>query len=204
MQQPATHAAQEPQREEHHQANPPDDDEQMGEISVIFLGSMSITSNTQGKKFEQEISLAQPIEPGRMMRWSDVDISFRPHDHQDTELSDRNMSFVVKLPIERHKIAKTLIDNGAALNLMRKIFIEMGLNLKDLAPVYDMFHGVIPGQPSTPIGRINLEVSCRTGDNKCKEVLTFEVASFDIGYNCILGRPFLLNLWRSSTLPMPH
>jgi hypothetical protein len=25
-----------------------------------------------------------------------------------------------------------------------------------------------------------------------KEVLTFELASFDIGYNCILGRPFLL------------
>jgi hypothetical protein len=23
-------------------------------------------------------------------------------------------------------------------------------------------------------------------------MLTFEVASFDIGYNCILGRPFLL------------
>jgi hypothetical protein len=37
-----------------------------------------------------------------------------------------------------------------------------------------------------------LEVSCGTGDNKCKEILMFEVASFDIGYNNILGRPFLL------------
>jgi hypothetical protein len=44
---------------------------------------------------------------------------------------------------------------------------------------------------STPIGRINLEVSCGTGDNKRKEMLTFEVVSFDIGYNCILRRPFL-------------
>jgi hypothetical protein len=35
-------------------------------------------------------------------------------------------------------------------------------------------------------------VSCGTGDNKHKEMLTFEVASFDIGYNCILKRPFLL------------
>jgi hypothetical protein len=35
-------------------------------------------------------------------------------------------------------------------------------------------------------------VSCGSGDNKCKEVLTFEVASFDIGYNCNLGRSFLL------------
>jgi hypothetical protein len=45
---------------------------------------------------------------------------------------------------------------------------------------------------STPIGRINLEVSCGSGENKRREVLTFEVARFDIGYNCILGKPFLL------------
>jgi hypothetical protein len=46
-----------------------------------------------------------------------------------------------------------LIDNMASLNLiMRKTFIEMGLNLKDLTPMHDMFHGVISGQSSTPIG----------------------------------------------------
>jgi hypothetical protein len=78
------------------------------------------------------------------MRWSDVDISFRLQDHSYTELSDRNLSFMVKLPIGRHKVAKTLIDNGALVNLiMRKTFIEMGLNLKDLIPVHDMFQGVI-------------------------------------------------------------
>jgi hypothetical protein len=35
-------------------------------------------------------------------------------------------------------------------------------------------------------------VSYGIGDNKRKEMLTFEVANFDIGYNSILGRPFLL------------
>jgi hypothetical protein len=48
------------------------------------------------------------------MRWSDVDISFEPHDHLDTELSDQNWLFVVKLPIGWHKVAKTLIDNEAS------------------------------------------------------------------------------------------
>jgi hypothetical protein len=53
-----------------------------------------------------------------------------------------------------------------------------------------------------------LEVSCGTGDNKCKDVLTFEVASFDIGYNCIFGRPFLLKFMAAihivyATLKMP-
>jgi hypothetical protein len=77
------------------------------------------------------------------------------------------------------------------LNLiLRKTFIEMGLHLKDLIPVHDTFHRVIPGQSSTPIGHIDLKVSCGTGENKRKETLTFEMASFDIGYNYILERPF--------------
>jgi hypothetical protein len=51
---------------------------------------------------------------------------------------------MIKLPIERHKVAKTLINNWDSLNLiMRKTFIEMGLNLKDLTPVQDAFHGII-------------------------------------------------------------
>jgi hypothetical protein len=130
---PTAPAPQDARQGEHHRANPRDDDEQMGENNVIFGGSMSIVSMTQGKKLEREISLAQCIKPGRRMRWSGVDISFRPQDHLEIELSNQNLSFMVKLPIGRHKVAKTLIDNGASLNLiMRKSFIEMGLNMKDL------------------------------------------------------------------------
>jgi hypothetical protein len=90
-------------------------------------------------------------------------------------------------------VAKILIDNGASLNLiMSKTFIKMCLNLKGLTSVHDTFHGVIPGQSSTSIGRIDLEVSCGIVDNKRKEMLMFEVVSFDIRYNCILGSHFLL------------
>jgi hypothetical protein len=100
---------------------------------------------------------------------------------------------MVKMSIEQHKVDKTLIDSGASLNLMmRKTIIQMGISLAELTPVHDTFHGIILGQSSTPIRHIDLEVSCGTGDNKHKEMLTFKVASFDTGYNCILGRPFLL------------
>jgi hypothetical protein len=127
------------------------------------------------------------------MRWSDDYILFGPEDHPDMELSERNLPLIVKIPIGRHKVAKTLINSGASLNLMmRKIFIEMGLKLSDLTPVHDTFHGIILGQASTPIGHIDLKVSCGTEENKHREIQTFEVVSFNIGYNCILGRPFLL------------
>jgi hypothetical protein len=43
--------AQEPRRGEHRRANP-DNEDQMGEINVIFRGSMSIASKTQEKKLE--------------------------------------------------------------------------------------------------------------------------------------------------------
>jgi hypothetical protein len=105
----------------------------MAEINVIFGGSISITSKTQGKKLQREINLAQQIKPGRQMRWSDEYISFGPEDHPDIELSERNLLLIIKILIGRHKLAKTLVDSGASLNLMmRKTFIEMGLKLSDL------------------------------------------------------------------------
>jgi hypothetical protein len=189
---PTASAPQDPHRGEHHR-EVSDGDEHMAEIKMIFGGSMLITSKTQRKKLQREINLAQHIEPGRQMKWSDDYITFRLQDHPVTELSERNLPLVVKILIRWHKVAKTLIDSRASLNLiMRRTFIEMGLNLSDLTPVHDTFHRVIPEQESTPIGRIDLEVSCGTGENKRWEMLTFEVASFDIGYNCILGRSFLL------------
>jgi hypothetical protein len=154
----------------------------MAEINVIFGSSMSITSKIKGKKLQREIGLAQKIELGRRMTWSDDYISFEPEDHLDTELFERNLPLIVKILIRRHKVAKTLIDSGASLNLMmRKTFIEMDLTLSDLTLIHDTFHGIIPRQASTPIGHIDLEVSCGTWENKRREMLMFKVANFNIG-----------------------
>jgi hypothetical protein len=72
---PPAPGVQEPRQGEHCQTDP-DNEDPMGEINVIFGGSMSIVSKTQGKMLEREISLAQRIKPGRKMKWSDVNISF--------------------------------------------------------------------------------------------------------------------------------
>jgi hypothetical protein len=57
MSSPVASAPQEPHQGQHHQVDP-NDDEQIGEINVIFGGSMSITLKTQEKKIQHEISLA--------------------------------------------------------------------------------------------------------------------------------------------------
>jgi hypothetical protein len=95
---PVVLAPQDPRRGENHREIS-DGDEHMSEINVIFGGSMSITSKTQGKKLQHEISLTQQIEPRRRMRWSDDYISFGPEDHPDMELSERNLLLAIKIPI---------------------------------------------------------------------------------------------------------
>jgi hypothetical protein len=54
---PIAPAPQDPRRGEHRREIS-NGDEHMAEINVIFRGSMSITSKTQGKKLQCEISLA--------------------------------------------------------------------------------------------------------------------------------------------------
>jgi hypothetical protein len=73
---------------------------------------MSIAMKTEGKKLEREINLAQCIEPERRMKWSDTDIAFRLEDHPETKLSNRNLPFVIKLPIGQHMVAKTGRQQG--------------------------------------------------------------------------------------------
>jgi hypothetical protein len=52
-----------------------------------------------------------------------------------------------------------------------------------------MTHSTVSSMNSRPLLS---DVSCGSEDNMCQETLTFEVASFDIDCNFILGRPFLL------------
>jgi hypothetical protein len=60
-------------------------------------------SGKETREREREISLAQCIKPGRRMKWSETDISFRPEDHPEIELSNRNLPFMVKLPSDAIK-----------------------------------------------------------------------------------------------------
>ncbi len=86
----------EPRRGDHRWADPNNVD-LLDEVNVIFRGSMSISSKDQGKKLEREISLAQRIELGRRMKWSETDILFGSEDHPETELSTRVLATLCRL-----------------------------------------------------------------------------------------------------------
>jgi hypothetical protein len=80
-----------------------DHDGQLDEVTVIFVGSMSIASRAQGKRLGREISLARRIELRRRMKWSDTDTSFIR-----SQISSRNRALQSKLTIRDEGIPTSL------------------------------------------------------------------------------------------------
>ena len=75
----------------------------------------------------------------------------------------------------------------------------MGLTRSELRPSTALFHGVIPGASSIPIGQITLPVTFGTPENYRTEYMKFEVTEFQTAYNAALGRPRLTKL-----MAIPH
>ena len=51
------------------------------------------------------------------------------------------------------------------------------------------FHGIVPGKPEVPLGKIGLDVIFGTQDNYRREKIEFEVVHWPSQYHAILGRP---------------
>jgi hypothetical protein len=67
----------------------------------------------------------------------------------------------------------------------------LGVALKELHESDTPFFGIMPTEVEYPLGHIYMPVTFGTLDNYRTEFLRFEVASFDCGYNAIIGRPRL-------------
>ena len=94
--------------------------------------------------------------------------------------------------IRNYKVGRTVIDSGSGLNLLfANAYDNLGLPRKCLLSIKEPFYEIMPGMSAYPLGRINLQVTLREGENTRSKFLMFELVDFDSAYNCILGRPFL-------------
>jgi hypothetical protein len=71
--------------------------------------------------------------------------------------------------------------------------------LKELHEPDTPFFGIVPTEGEYLLGHIYMPVTFRTPENYRTEFLRFEVASFDCGYNVIIGRPELMKF-----MAIPH
>jgi hypothetical protein len=82
------------------------------------------------------------------------------------------------------------MDGGSGLNILYAETLDlMGISRSWLRANAAPFHGVVPGQRTTPLGQIDLPVCFGTPSNFRRETLTFEVIGFHGTYHAILGRP---------------
>jgi hypothetical protein len=75
----------------------------------------------------------------------------------------------------------------------------LGVALKDLHKSDTPFFGIVPTEGEYPLGHIYMSVTFGTLENYITKFLRFEVASFDCGYNAIIGRPGLAKF-----IAIPH
>ena len=102
------------------------------------------------------------------------------------------LPLIIKPYIRNYKVGRTLIDSGSGLNLLfTNTYDNLGLPRKRLLPGKEPFYGIKSGMSGYPLGRIDLQVTLREGENTRSKFLTFEIVDFESAYNCILGRPFL-------------
>lgn len=66
-------------------------------------------SKTWCNKMETEFREAWSLEAeANLLKYREMVISFGPEDHPSTVLSNRNVSFIVKVPIGKFNVTKTL------------------------------------------------------------------------------------------------
>ncbi|XP_073363158.1 uncharacterized protein [Aegilops tauschii subsp. strangulata] len=88
--------------------------------------------------------------------------------------------------ISNVSITKTLIDDGANLNVLSvKTFETLQVPYDQLMPTRS-FSGVTDGS-TAPLGQVRLPVTFGTRDNYHIELIDFDMANIGLLYNAILG-----------------
>jgi hypothetical protein len=92
------------------------------------------------------------------------------------------------------------VDSGSSINVtFPRTLLGLGVALKELHESDTPFFGIVSTEREYPLEHIYMPVTFGTLDNYRTEFLRFDVASFDCGYNAIIGRPGLVKF-----MAIPH
>jgi hypothetical protein len=133
-------------------------------------------------------------------RWSDFLITFSRADQWLDFDHPGKYPLLVDPVIRESRVKKVLVDRGSSINVIfPRTLLGLGVALKDLTESDTHFFGIVPTDWKYPLGHIYMLVTFGTPKNYRTEFLRFEVASFDCGYNAIIGRPGLAKF-----MSIPH
>lgn len=82
------------------------------------------------------------------------------------------------------------MDGGSGLNLIFATTLRaMNISLTNLEATNTSFHGIVPGKPEVPLGKIGLDVIFGMQENYRRERIKFEVVDWPSQYHAILRQP---------------
>jgi hypothetical protein len=130
------------------------------------------------------------------------------HLHSSCPVADQWLNFdhpgkyplLIDPVIRESRVKKVLVDGGSSINVTFPRTLQgLGVALKELHESDTPFFGIMPTEGEYPLGHIYMSVTFGTLENYRTKFLMFEVASFDCGYNAIIGRPGLAKF-----MAIPH
>jgi hypothetical protein len=90
------------------------------------------------------------------------------------------------------RFSRVLIDGGSSINILYHDTMEkLGIKEKQLQPSRTVFHGIVPGLSSAPIGKINIDVLFDDKAHFRREPIWFEMVDLESPYHALLGWPMM-------------
>jgi hypothetical protein len=149
-------------------------------------------TNRKQKLISRQVNLAVTTPPAtpEYLDWSEQDVSFSRGDHPPQVPRPGHAALVLEAQIGGFEMSKVFMDGGSGINLIFASTLRaMNLSLTNLAASDTSFHGIVPGKPEIPLGKIGLDVIFGTPENYRRERIEFEVVDWPSQYHAILGRP---------------
>jgi hypothetical protein len=169
------------------------------EVNVIFGGHRLQENKRQQKLNDRQILVATTSAP-TPYRWLEHPITFTWADQWLNFDHPGKYPLLVDPVIRESRVKKVLVDRGSSINVtFPRTLLGLGVAIKELHESDTPFFGIVPTEGEYPIGHIYMPVTFGTPKNYRTKFLRFEVASFDCGYNAIIGRPGLAKF-----LAIPH
>ena len=127
------------------------------------------------KLHKRAVNSVELVVP-RYLRWTEQPILWSREDHPPRVDNPGHLALVVAPQVGGYKFTKMLMDGGSSINILYyETFHRMSLTHKYLKASSTVFHGVVPGNSTYPVGKITLEVAFGDDHDSRSETLTFEV-----------------------------
>src|SRR5664279_343930 len=149
-------------------------------------------SNRSQKLITRQVHLALVAPPAapEYLRGSEQSITFSREDHPPRVPRPGHAALVLEAQIGGYNMSRIFMDGCSGINIIYASTLrKMNRLLDSLAPSETSFHGIVPGKPVYPMGKITLEVIFGEPTNFRREKIDFEVVDWPSQYHAILGRP---------------